>query len=59
MRYPAYLALEASSQTKHEHVHGEVFAMPGGTIAHGALITGIGAALSDLLSTAPQNWGTG
>ena len=49
MSYAEYVALEASSQTKHEYVGGEVFAMAGGTIEHGALTMTIGAALSNAL----------
>lgn len=53
MSYPEYLALEASSQAKHEYVNGEVFAMAGGTIEHGALTVAVGAALSSALRDRP------
>ena len=32
-----YLALEASGNVKHEYFQGEIYAMAGGTPAHGAL----------------------
>lgn len=35
--YAEYLELERSSETKHEFVNGEIFAMAGGTIEHGRL----------------------
>jgi len=51
MTYAAYLAFEAASDTKHEYVNGEVHAMAGGTVAHGALsaavITSLSRALED------------
>jgi Uma2 family endonuclease len=37
LSYAEYLALEAQSETKHEYLHGEIFAMAGGTIEHGRL----------------------
>jgi Uma2 family endonuclease len=49
MTYGEYLALEARSESKHEYLHGEVFAMAGGTIAHGALTAAVSAALSNAL----------
>lgn len=49
MTYAEYLAYEAASTTRHEYVDGEVFAMAGGTIAHGALTIAIGTALSNAL----------
>jgi Uma2 family endonuclease len=49
--YAEYLALESESDTKHEYLDGEVFAMAGGTITHsalaGALITALSIALRD------------
>lgn len=52
MSYAEYLALEESSQTKHEYVDGQVFAMADGSasldqqpILHGALVVSVGAAL--------------
>jgi len=49
MSYAEYLAFEAESETKHEYLDGEVFAMAGGTIVHGALAMAVGAALSNAL----------
>jgi len=53
MSYPEYLAFEDASETKHEYLDGEVFAMAGGTIAHGALAMAVGAALSNALRDRP------
>ena len=36
---------EAASQTKHEYCDGEIYAMAGGTIEHGALIAAVTGAL--------------
>lgn len=49
MSYPEYLALEAESEIKHEYLAGEVFAMAGGSITHGALAMAVGTALSNAL----------
>lgn len=49
MTYAEYLAFEAASETKHEYVNGEVFAMAGGTITHGALAGAVITALSNAL----------
>jgi hypothetical protein len=48
MSYAEYLAFEASSDLKHD-LNGEVFAMAGGTITHGALAMAVGTALSNAL----------
>jgi Uma2 family endonuclease len=53
MSYAEYLAFEASSETKHEYVNGEVFDMAGGTIEHGALSMAVGTALSIALRGRP------
>jgi len=53
MSYPEYLAFEDASDTKHEYLDGEVFAMAGGTIAHGALAMAVGTALSNALRGRP------
>jgi Uma2 family endonuclease len=45
MSYPEYVAAEAQSDTRHEYLRGEVFAMAGGTPEHGALAMAIGARL--------------
>ena len=37
MDYGAYLALEQATDQKHEWFNGQVYAMAGGTLAHGAL----------------------
>jgi len=46
-----YLALEAASDTRHEYLNGEIFAMAGGTPEHGALAANVirllGTALLD------------
>lgn len=49
MTYAEYLAFEASSDTRHEYRNGEVFAMAGGTITHGALTVAVSTALSNAL----------
>jgi Uma2 family endonuclease len=49
LSYPEYLSLEAASDTKHEYLDGEVFAMAGGTITHGALAGAVITALSNAL----------
>jgi Uma2 family endonuclease len=36
-----YLAQENASATKHELIHGEIFAMSGGTVEHGALAANV------------------
>jgi Uma2 family endonuclease len=43
--YQEYLALEVSSNVKHEFLNGEIYAMAGGTPEHAALTMAIGAAL--------------
>jgi Uma2 family endonuclease len=53
MTYAEYLAFEAAADTKHEYLNGEVFAMAGGTITHGALAMAMGAALSNALRDRP------
>ena len=45
MSYDDYLALERSSETKHEYVNGEVFATAGGTPEHGRLAINLAALL--------------
>ena len=53
MTYREYLAFEATSDTKHEYLNGEVFAMAGGSISHGALAMAVGTALSNALRDRP------
>lgn len=51
MSYADYLRFEAASETKHEYLRGEVYAMAGGTPDHAALIAAVtiqlGIALQD------------
>lgn len=51
--YDEYLAAEAVSETKHEYLRGEVFAMAGGTIEHSALAAAMIAALGSGLRGRP------
>lgn len=41
MTYAEYLVAERASETKHELVDGEMWAMSGGTITHGQLIKSV------------------
>lgn len=50
MSYEEYLAAEASAQRKHEYLHGEVYAMAGGTPEHAALAMQVGAQLTIALA---------
>jgi Uma2 family endonuclease len=50
MSYSEYLAFDAASDTKHEYVNGEVYAMAGGTITHSALAAAVTTALSIALA---------
>ena len=40
-----YLALEATAETKHEFVNGEIVAMAGATLEHEAVKVGLSTAL--------------
>lgn len=53
MSYAEYLALEASSETKHEWVDGVVYAMSGGTLAHNQLGAQIIMELGRILEDRP------
>lgn len=53
MTYADYLAFEEASDTRHEFVHGEVYAMTGGTSRHAAIALNIGAALKHALRGKP------
>ena len=53
MTYEEYLAAEATSETKHEYLRGEVFAMAGGTPAHARLAMAVGHALMTALAGRP------
>lgn len=39
--FAEYLALEAESDVKHEHVNGEIFAMAGGTLEHSRIAANV------------------
>lgn len=53
MSYAEYLAFEATTSTKHEFINGEIYAMAGGSIQHGALAMAVGTALSNALRDRP------
>ncbi|PRP90741.1 hypothetical protein ENSA5_61750 [Enhygromyxa salina] len=53
MSHADYLAAEAVSDTRHEYLRGEVFAMAGGTPEHGALAAAITVALGNALRGRP------
>ncbi len=53
MTYAEYLAFEARGETKHEYLAGEVFAMAGGTVEHGALAAAMTVALGSALRGRP------
>jgi len=53
MSYAEYLAAEATSDTRHEYLRGQVFAMAGGTPEHGALAASITGALIAALRDRP------
>ncbi len=52
-RYCDYLALEASSNVKHEYLRGEIYGMAGGTPEHAALSAAAAARLSVQLQGGP------
>ncbi len=49
MTFEQCVAFESTSDAKHEWIDGEVLAMAGGTIEHGALAMAVGAALANAL----------
>ena len=53
MTYGEYVTLERTGAARHEYVNGEVFAMAGGGVEHGALAMAVGAALSNALVGRP------
>ncbi|HEY1955287.1 MAG TPA: Uma2 family endonuclease [Polyangiaceae bacterium] len=53
MTYAEYLAFEQKSETKHEFLNGEVFAMAGGTIEHGALAASLARVIGNALRARP------
>lgn len=52
-RFAEYLALEEASNTKHEFLNGEIYAMAGGTPEHAALAVAVAAALLAQLRDGP------
>jgi Uma2 family endonuclease len=53
MSYAEYLALERDSDSKHEYVNGQVYAMAGGTTEHSRLALRLGAQLLQGLGDRP------
>lgn len=53
--FAEYLALEAASETKHEYVNGEIFAMAGGTPEHSRLSVNVCGELRAALRSRPCN----
>jgi len=51
--YAEYLAIEESSETKHEYLAGQIVAMAGGTIEHGRLVSRLTVLLSRALEGRP------
>lgn len=53
LSYSEYLALEATAETKHDFVNGELYAMAGGTLEHGALSAALARELGTALAGRP------
>lgn len=53
MTYEQYLAAERMSLVRHEYLHGQVFAMAGGTPEHAALAMAVGVQLGTRLQGRP------
>jgi Uma2 family endonuclease len=53
MTYAEYLVAEAKSDVKHDYVNGEVYAMAGGTIEHGALCSSVSRVVGNALAGKP------
>ena len=53
LTYAQYLEREATSVEKHDFINGEIYAMAGGTIEHGALAGAIFSEIRSALSTKP------
>ena len=53
MTYAEYLAHEATADVRHEYIHGEIYAMTGGTSRHAAIGLNVGAALKAALRGKP------
>jgi Uma2 family endonuclease len=51
--YEEYLALERDSETKHEYVNGEIYAMAGGTPEHGRLAAKLASLVGNALAKRP------
>jgi Uma2 family endonuclease len=51
--YEEYLALERGSETKHEYVNGEIYAMAGGTPEHGRLAAKVARLVGNALAKRP------
>lgn len=51
--YAEYLDMEARADVRHEYLRGEVFAMAGGTIEHGAVAAAVGGDLREALRGRP------
>ncbi len=51
--YEEYLALERDSETKHEYVNGEIYAMAGGTPEHGRLAAKLARLVGNALAKRP------
>jgi Uma2 family endonuclease len=51
--FAEYIAIDEASETKHEYVNGEVFAMSGGTLTHSQLAANTIRALGDKLLERP------
>lgn len=51
--YAEYVALEETGECKHEYVGGTIFAMAGGSIEHGRLVSRLTALLSGALAGRP------
>lgn len=53
LTYAEYPAREAVSTEKHEFIHGETYAMAGGTLEHGALALAVAGELRNALAGKP------
>ena len=53
MTYAEYLNFEATADVRHEYIHGEIYAMTGGTSRHAAVATNLTVALGAALRGKP------
>lgn len=53
MTVEEYLALEETSQVKHEYVHGYVYAMAGGTLDHDSIANNVRAVIHNHIGDGP------